>query len=110
MPACLPMPKAYSTRCSPPIPRAITTIWRQTHTKESSRPAAKPQSTDDQGVFMKQEVKAGQDLPRRLHGDYWRCLETGAVELTGYSCTHCGACYLPSIATCSKCRGKDFKQ
>jgi uncharacterized OB-fold protein len=45
---------------------------------------------------------------RRLHGDYWARAEDGDVELFGYTCTHCGTCYLPAIATCAACRGKDF--
>ena len=45
----------------------------------------------------------------RLHGDYWSVADTGAVCLSGFQCTACGAGYLPAIATCSQCRGIDFR-
>ncbi len=47
---------------------------------------------------------------RRLHGEYWSVLGDGAVQLTAHECTGCGACYLPAIATCVGCRGKDFRR
>ena len=45
---------------------------------------------------------------RRLHGEYWSRNETGAVRLTAGECLGCGACYLPNIATCVKCRSRRF--
>lgn len=50
---------------------------------------------------MKQETDTDTPPAHRLHGDYWTCTENGDVELFGYTCTHCGTCYLPAIATCA---------
>lgn len=47
---------------------------------------------------------------RRLHSEYWSVQGDGAVQLTAHECASCGACYLPSIATCEKCRSKKFRR
>jgi uncharacterized OB-fold protein len=56
------------------------------------------------------ETQAKDPMPseRRLHGEYWSRDESGAVRLTARECRACGACYLPGIATCVKCRGREF--
>ena len=45
---------------------------------------------------------------RRLHGEYWEARAAGGVLLTACRCTACGATYLPAIATCATCLGRDF--
>jgi uncharacterized OB-fold protein len=45
---------------------------------------------------------------RRLQGDYWSRDAHGAVRLSASECTGCGACYLPAIATCVRCRSRVF--
>ena len=50
------------------------------------------------------------ETERRLHGDYWEKQADGTVHLTAQQCMHCGACYLPAIATCVGCRGKEFRR
>ena len=46
---------------------------------------------------------------RRLHGEYWSALTSGAACLTASECTRCGNCYLPAIATCVACKGRKFR-
>lgn len=48
-------------------------------------------------------------IERRLHGEYWSVQPDGVVRLTARECASCGACYLPFIATCVQCRGKEFR-
>jgi uncharacterized OB-fold protein len=58
---------------------------------------------------MTRDVAAPPSTQRRLHGEYWSTLPSGRVELSAQECTRCGACYLPEIATCVTCRGKQFR-
>jgi uncharacterized protein len=45
---------------------------------------------------------------RQLHPEHWETQPSGAVRLLASRCTRCGATYLPAIATCASCRGREF--
>jgi uncharacterized OB-fold protein len=58
--------------------------------------------------MMETKAKLQAPMERRLQGEYWSRNEDGAVQLTARECLACGACYLPGIATCVKCRSRQF--
>lgn len=47
---------------------------------------------------------------RLLHEEYWNADATGRVTLVAYQCTSCGTSYLPKVAACVTCRGREFSR
>ena len=49
-------------------------------------------------------------VPTRLHGDSWRSVAGGRVELLASRCARCQALFLPRMLTCTECGGNAFTE
>ncbi|GEM_PF-301022 len=58
---------------------------------------------------MQDVPSASPDVPeQRLHGQYWSDPGDGTAALIASACVQCQAAYLPSIARCTHCGGREF--